>query len=127
MNEETKCPKCGSELITKLGNEKRCQECGLMFGLDRNPVSTQAADRKRAASASTGFNRHQHENEGLEAIEAEYNAVEAELREASRAVLSCRGTAMELSALRQVETLARRKRDELLAIRGELIAQRTKK
>jgi hypothetical protein len=121
------CPYCQSSLTVRLGNETHCNSCGKSFGLDRSPVSTQAANRKRAASASTGFNRHQHENEGLEAIEAEYNAVEAELREASRAVLSCRGTAMELSALRQVETLARRKRDELLAIRGELIAQRTKK
>jgi transposase-like protein len=123
MPEETKtiCPFCQSSLTVRLGNETHCNSCARSFALDKNPVATQAANRKTAASASTGFARHQHVNEGLEAIEADYNLAEAALREASRALLSCRGPAAEVSRLRQIETLARAKRDEVLTIRGELL------
>jgi hypothetical protein len=123
MPEETKtiCVYCQSSLTVRLGNETHCNSCGRSFGLDRNPVATQAADRKRAASASTGFARHRHENEGLADLEAQLNQAETTLRTASRNVLSFKGSGPELAHRRQVETLARTKRDELLIIRGELV------
>jgi hypothetical protein len=127
MLDETKtiCVYCQSALTVRLGNETHCNSCGRSFALDKNPISTRAADRRRAASASTGFSAHRHENEGLEEIEAEYNAVEAELRTASRAVLGCKGPGAELSRLRQIEKEAREKRDRLLQKRGELATQRS--
>lgn len=122
MSDETNpvCVFCQSDLLVRLGNETHCNSCGRSFALDRNPVSTQAANRKRAASASTGFNRHRHENEGLEENLSRYNEAEAELRTATRSVLACKGSDAELSRLRQIEIFARAKRDELLQIRGEL-------
>jgi hypothetical protein len=123
--EDTKplCPFCQSSLTVRLGNETHCNSCGRSWGLDRNPVATQAADRKRAASASTGFYPHQHECEGLSAIEAEYNQAEAALREASRNVLCCKN-GLELLPLRQIERKAREERDRLLQIRAERLAHK---
>jgi len=126
MSEETKTVcQCGSTLTVRLGNQTVCNQCGRSFALDRNPVSTQAADRKRAASASTGFNPHQHAYEGLAAIEQERNEAEAELRTASLNVLRSKGTALELALLRQIEREARAKRDRLLQMRAELVTHRS--
>jgi hypothetical protein len=108
----------------RLGNETHCNSCGKSFALDRNPVSTQAADRKRAASASTGFNPHQHACEGLVDLEQKTNEAESELRTASLNLLRSKGTALEVALLRQIEREAREKRDRLLKVRGELVTHR---
>jgi hypothetical protein len=120
----TICPYCQSTLVVKLGNETHCNSCRKSFGLDRNPVSSQAADRKRAASPSTGYGHHQHACDGLADLENETNEAESELRAASLNLLRSKGTAMEIALLRQIERDARAKRDRLLQIRGELVTQR---
>jgi hypothetical protein len=127
MSDETKtiCVYCQSTLTVRLGNQTHCNQCGRSFGLDRNPVSMQAADRKRAASPSTGFGHPKHACEGLAEIEAASNVAEADLREASRNVLSCKGGVLELARLRHIEREARTKRDRLLSIRAELVTQAT--
>jgi ribosomal protein L37AE/L43A len=123
MSEETKtiCPFCRSTLTVRLGNQTHCNSCGKSFALDRNPVSTQAADRKRSASPSTGYGHPKHACEGLTDLEQETNVAETELREATRNVLGCKGTGLELAFLKQAERDARAKRDRLLQIRGELV------
>jgi len=49
MMPETKpvCPKCGSDLIVMIANASHCQQCGADFGLDRHPIATAAAERRR--------------------------------------------------------------------------------
>ncbi len=56
MPEETKtCPHCQSSLTVRLGNETHCNSCGKSWGLDKNPVATQAAARKARRSEKTGW------------------------------------------------------------------------
>ncbi|HLZ52107.1 MAG TPA: hypothetical protein VKP61_15275 [Candidatus Acidoferrum sp.] len=57
MPEELKpvCPNCQSTLTVKLGNETHCNCCGTSFDLDRNPVATQAANRKARRSRASGW------------------------------------------------------------------------
>jgi uncharacterized Zn finger protein (UPF0148 family) len=119
------CPYCQSTLVVKLGNETHCNSCGKSFGLDKNPVSTQALNRKAQRSPSTGYGHPKHACEGLADLEKETNEVEAELRAASLNVLRSKGTSMEIALLRQIERDARAKRDRLLQVRGELVTQRT--
>jgi hypothetical protein len=126
MTEETKstCPYCQSSLTVRLGNETHCNSCGKSWGLDKNPISTIALDRKARQSDSTGFHRHHHASEGLADLEKALNESEATLREASRRVLGCKGDSAERLRLRQDEHDARQKRDRLLQIRGELVSSR---
>jgi hypothetical protein len=128
MPEERKpvCEYCQSTLTVKLGNETHCNSCGRSWGLDLNPISTHAADRKRLASASTGFNPHRHDSEGLADLEAQLNQADREFSKAVMDVASHRGADREeLSRLRQIERDAKRKLDRLLEIRGELATQKS--
>jgi hypothetical protein len=47
--EEKTCPKCGSELVITLANQKHCNACSEEFQIDRHPVATAAARRKSQA------------------------------------------------------------------------------
>jgi hypothetical protein len=118
------CPYCQSTLVVKLGNETHCNSCGKSFGLDRNPVSTQAADRKCAAAPSTGYGQPKHACAGMADLEKKTNAAESELRAASLNLLRSKGSVMEIALLRQIERDARAKRDGLLKLRGELVTHR---
>jgi hypothetical protein len=122
--EKPTCPFCESSLLVRLGNETHCNSCGKSFDLDKNPVASMAAASKRQASPATGYAPHQHENAGMEDLEAELNQAEAELREASWKVLLCKSSDSELSGLRQIERDARAKRDSLLQVRADRTAQK---
>jgi hypothetical protein len=60
--EETKpvCPKCRSELIVLLANEKHCNQCSHSFDLVRDPIAHAAEASKAARSPKTGYHPHQH-------------------------------------------------------------------
>jgi len=122
MAEDMICPECSSALIVRLGNSNHCNECGLDFALDKNPISTRAADRKAQAGPSTGFVAHRHANDGMEEIEQAIIDAESALRAASRDVLAAKSQDPELPRLRQVERDARAAKDKLLRIRGERAA-----
>jgi hypothetical protein len=46
IEEKPVCPRCGSELVITLGNQKHCNACSEEFQIDKNPISTAAARRK---------------------------------------------------------------------------------
>jgi tRNA(Ile2) C34 agmatinyltransferase TiaS len=58
--EKPVCPKCGSELIVPLANERHCNQCGHSFGLVRDPIARAAQASKEARSAKTGYQPHKH-------------------------------------------------------------------
>jgi transposase-like protein len=49
------CPYCQSTLTVRLGNETHCNACGKSFDLDRNPIATEAANRKAQRSGANGW------------------------------------------------------------------------
>jgi hypothetical protein len=53
------CPRCGSELIALLGNEKHCNQCGHSFDLDRSPIATAAQAARERRSPATGWHKDQ--------------------------------------------------------------------
>jgi transposase-like protein len=57
MIEETKvtCPRCGSSLIVKLGNQLHCNACSEEFQIDKHPIASAAAERKAQRTAATGY------------------------------------------------------------------------
>jgi hypothetical protein len=120
--EKTICPFCQSNLTVRLGCETHCNSCGKSFALDKNPISTQAADRRAAA---TGFPAH-HESEGLGAVEQKINQAEREFSEAVLNVARHAGNSEERLQLRQAERDAKQRLDKLLQERGELATQRTR-
>jgi hypothetical protein len=120
------CPYCQSTLVVKLGNESHCNSCGKSFGLDRNPISTQALNRKASASPSTGYGLHAG-NEDLSALEQEINQAERELSSAILDVCRCsRVDTEQLSRLREAERAAKERFSKLLEVRGELATQKSR-
>jgi len=122
MPEEKICPFCQSNLTVHLGNEMHCNSCGKSFGLDRNAIATQAANRRAQAGPSSGFRPHHHANDGLQEIEAQINKAEAALREAVRAVLAVKHDDSAFLSLRQDARDAKEHWDELLKLRAERVA-----
>jgi uncharacterized Zn ribbon protein len=47
MSEKEKCPKCGSTLTLRLGNQSHCNSCSHEWAIDRNPVATNALRRRK--------------------------------------------------------------------------------
>jgi hypothetical protein len=125
MEEKPVCLFCQSTLTVRLGCETHCNSCGKSFALDRNPISTTALNRKRAAGPSTGYGLHPG-NEDLRELEQEINSAERALSSAIMDVCRCSRTdAEQLSRLRQAERDAKAKLDRLLADRGELATQKS--
>ena len=62
--EKPKCPRCQSELIVALANEKHCNQCGHSFDLVKDPISARAQAAREARSAKTGWQPHKHGRDG---------------------------------------------------------------
>ena len=52
MSEQKKeqCPRCHSDLTIEITNARRCQQCGEIFALVKDPISAAAQERR-----NTGF------------------------------------------------------------------------
>jgi len=55
------CPRCQSELVVLLANEKHCNQCGASFDLVRDPIARAAQASKDARSPKTGWHKHGRE------------------------------------------------------------------
>ena len=58
MEEKLKCPRCGSELIVLLANEKHCNQCGHSFDLVKDPIARAAQAARDSRSEKTGYHPH---------------------------------------------------------------------
>ncbi len=47
MSEETKCPRCNSELVISVANQKHCNACSLDFNLEKNPIAARAQSTEK--------------------------------------------------------------------------------
>jgi len=52
---EKHCPRCGSDLVISVANQRHCNSCGHDYAYDRNPIATQAANRKARRSRECGW------------------------------------------------------------------------
>jgi len=41
------CPRCGSSSTTGISNARHCNQCGLDYGLERDPIGKRARAEKR--------------------------------------------------------------------------------
>jgi hypothetical protein len=56
--EKQKCPKCGSDLLVRLGNQTHCNSCAHEFGLVRDPIAQRAARARAARCEKSGYQPH---------------------------------------------------------------------
>lgn len=45
--EKTTCPKCGATCVAEITNAKKCNQCGAIFSLERDPIGRRARAEKR--------------------------------------------------------------------------------
>jgi hypothetical protein len=59
--EKPVCPKCGSDLLVRLGNQTHCNSCGKSHGLIKDPIGEAARRARAARSEKTGWHKHGRE------------------------------------------------------------------